>query len=74
MIGYAAFSGALFYVTLSYVTPLYQDVNGRAVLRAGLSSLFMNAPFLLMAQLAGCLDRRFRASTLVAIGCLAADR
>lgn len=67
LIGYAAFSGALFYVTL-----LYQGVNGWSVLRTGLSWLFMNGPFLLMARLAGWLDLRFRASTVTTTGCLAA--
>jgi hypothetical protein len=32
----------------------------------------MNAPFLLMAQFAGRLDRRFSATAVVATGCLAA--
>ena len=54
-ISYTAFSGVLFYVTL-----LYQDVNGWSPLRTGLSWLFMNAPFLLTAQLTGRLDRRYR--------------
>jgi EmrB/QacA subfamily drug resistance transporter len=67
LIGYAAFSTALFYVTL-----LYQDVNGWSVLRTGLSWLLMNGPFLLMARSAGRLDRLFSASSLVATGCLAA--
>ena len=67
LISYTAFSGALFYVTL-----LYQDVAGWSVLRTGLSWLFMNAPFLLMAQLAGRLDRRFPPAVVVAAGCLAA--
>ncbi len=48
LISYTAFSGVLFYVTL-----LYQDVDGWTVLRTGLSWLFLNAPFLLVAQLAG---------------------
>lgn len=67
LISYAAFSGTLFYVTL-----LYQDVNGWSVLRTGLSWLFMNAPFLLMAQLSGSLDHRFPTRTMIATGCLAA--
>ena len=65
-ISYTAFSGVLFYVTL-----LYQDVAGWSVLRTGLSWLFMNAPFLLMAQLTGWLDRRFPAATVICAGCLA---
>src|SRR5580693_2260227 len=66
LISYTAFSGVLFYVTL-----LYQDVNGWSPLRTGLSWLFMNAPFLLAAQLAGRLDRRYPAAAVVATGCLA---
>jgi DHA2 family methylenomycin A resistance protein-like MFS transporter len=65
LISYTAFSGVLFYVTL-----LYQDVAGWPVLRTGLSWLFMNAPFLLMAQVTGRLDRRFPAATLICAGCL----
>ena len=67
LLSYLGLTGALFYVTL-----LYQDVNGWSVLRTGLSWLFMNAPFLLMAQFAGRLDRRFSAAAVVAIGCLVA--
>jgi MFS transporter, DHA2 family, methylenomycin A resistance protein len=66
LISYTAFSGVLFYVTL-----LYQDVNGWSPLRTGLSWLFMNAPFLLTAQLAGRLDRRYPAAGVVAAGCVA---
>ena len=54
------------------MTLLYQDVNGWSPLRTGLSWLFMNAPFLLAAQLTGRLDRRFSAAAVVATGCLAA--
>ena len=67
LICYTAFSGVLFYVTL-----LYQDVDGWTVLRTGLSWLFLNAPFLLMAQLAGRLDRRFSGRAVICAGCLAA--
>ncbi len=67
LLSYLGLTGALFYVTL-----LYQDVNGWSVLRTGLSWLFMNAPFLLMAQAAGRLDRRFPARAVVAAGCLVA--
>ena len=66
LISYTAFSGVLFYVTL-----LYQDVNGWSPLRTGLSWLFMNAPFLLTAQLTGRLDRRYPAAGVVAAGCVA---
>lgn len=67
LLSYLGLTGALFYVTL-----LYQDVDGWSVLRTGLSWLFMNAPFLLMAQFAGGLDRRFSAATVVATGCVVA--
>jgi MFS transporter, DHA2 family, methylenomycin A resistance protein len=67
LISYAAFSGVLFYVTL-----LYQDVNGWSPLRTGLSWLFMNAPFLLMAQLTGRINRRHPPSRVVAAGCVVA--
>ena len=67
LLSYLGLTGGLFYVTL-----LYQDVNGWSVLRTGLSWLFMNAPFLLMAQYAGRLDRRFSAAAVVATGCLVA--
>ena len=66
LISYTAFSGVLFYVTL-----LDQDVNGWSPLRTGLSWLLMNAPFLLAAQLAGRLDRRYPPARMVAVGCVA---
>jgi predicted MFS family arabinose efflux permease len=66
LISYTAFSGALFYVTL-----LYQDVNGWSPLRTGLSWLFMNASFLLTAQLTGRLGRRYPVAGVVAAGCVA---
>ncbi|HEY7008650.1 MAG TPA: MFS transporter [Jatrophihabitantaceae bacterium] len=65
--GYTAFAGALFYVTL-----LYQDAIGWSVLRTGASWLFMNIPFLCLAQLAGRLDRRFSAGVVVGAGSLLA--
>ena len=67
LLSYLGLAGALFYVTL-----LYQDVDGWSVLRTGLSWLCMNAPFLLMAQSAGRLDRRFPATAVVATGCAVA--
>ena len=67
LLSYPGLAGALFYVTL-----LYQDVDGWSVLRTGLSWLCMNAPFLLMAQSAGRLDRRFPATSVVATGCAVA--
>jgi MFS family permease len=63
LVSYTAFSGVLFYVTL-----LYQDVDGWSPLRTGLSWLFMNAPFLVAAQLAGRLDRRYPAAAVGAAG------
>jgi len=66
LISYTAFSGVLFYVTL-----LYQDVDGWSPLRTGLSWLLMNAPFLLAAQLAGRLDRRYPPARVVAVACVA---
>jgi predicted MFS family arabinose efflux permease len=66
LIGYTAFSGVLFYVTL-----LYQDVYGWSPLRTGLSWLLMNAPFLLTAHLAGRLNRRHPPARVVAAGCVA---
>ena len=66
LVSYTAFSGVLFYVTL-----LYQDVDGWSPLRTGLSWLFLNAPFLLAAQLTGRLDRRYPVARVVAAGCVA---
>jgi MFS family permease len=63
LISFAAFSSLLFYVTL-----LYQDVNGWSAQRTGLSWLFMNVPFLLLAQLTGRIDRRHPPSRVVAAG------
>ena len=45
-----------------YLTLFYQDVDGWSALRTGLSWLFMNIPFLVMAQSAG------RPARQVAIG------
>jgi MFS transporter, DHA2 family, methylenomycin A resistance protein len=67
LISYTAFSGVMFYVTL-----LYQDVDGWSPLRTGLSWLFMNGPFLLMAQLSAGVDRRHPPARVVAAGCAAA--
>lgn len=63
LISFAAFSSLLYYVTL-----LYQDVNGWSALRTGLSWLFMNAPFLFMAQLTGRIDRRHPPGRVVSAG------
>jgi MFS transporter, DHA2 family, methylenomycin A resistance protein len=67
LISYAAFSSVLYYVTL-----LYQDVYGWSPLRTGLSWLLMNAPFLLAAQLAGRIDRRYPPARVVTAACAVA--
>jgi len=67
LISFAAFSSLMYYVTL-----LYQDVNGWSPLRTGLSWLLLNAPFLLMAQLTGRIDRRHPPARVVAAGCVVA--
>ncbi len=61
---YLALTGVMFYVTL-----LYQDIEGWSALRTGLSWLAMNIPFLVMAQLAGRINRRLSSSVIVAAGC-----
>jgi hypothetical protein len=67
LIVYVAFSGILFFSTL-----LQQDVAGWSVLHTGLSWLFMNLPFLTVAQSGGALQQRLSARTLVTTGCLCA--
>lgn len=67
LVSYAGMSGALYYVTL-----LYQNVNGWSVLHSGLSWLFMNIPFLLMAQFGGRLDHRFPTAVVAVTGTLVA--
>lgn len=67
MLTYGGMSGALFWVTL-----YFQNVAGWSVLRTGLSWLFMNIPFLTMAQFGGRLDSRFRSSVVAAGGTLVA--
>jgi predicted MFS family arabinose efflux permease len=66
LISYMSLSATLFYVSL-----LYQDVVGWTVLRTGLSWLFMNVPFLFMAQLAGRLEHRITPTAIVSGGCMA---
>lgn len=61
---YLAFSGTLYFVTL-----LFQNLRGWSPLRTGLSWLFMNVPFLVVAQAAGRLRERFSAARMVAAGC-----
>ena len=65
LISYMALSATLFYVSL-----LYQGVLGWSVLRTGLSWLFMNVPFLSMAQVSGRLERRVTPRAVVGIGCV----
>jgi EmrB/QacA subfamily drug resistance transporter len=64
---YVAWEGVMFYVTL-----LYQDVEGWSALQTGVSWLAMNLPFLVMAQCAGWLSRRYPSFAIVAVGCLLA--
>src|SRR6202167_470917 len=65
LLSYAGLTGVYFYLTL-----LYQDVDGWTALRTGLSWLFMNIPFLVMAQSAGWLSRRLPARAITGGGCL----
>jgi MFS transporter, DHA2 family, methylenomycin A resistance protein len=65
LLSYASLTGVYFYLTL-----LYQDVDGWTALRTGLSWLFLNIPFLLMAQFAGRLSRRLPARAIASGGCL----
>ena len=65
LFSYAALTAVYFYLTL-----LYQDVDGWSALRTGLSWLFLNVPFLVVAQLAGRLNRRLSPRAVVAGGCL----
>jgi hypothetical protein len=52
-----------------YLTLLYQDVDGWTALRTGLSWLFMNIPFLVVARSAGRLSRRLPARAITGGGC-----
>ncbi len=65
LLSYAALTAVYFYLTL-----LYQDVDGWTALRTGLSWLFMNVPFLVMARFAGRLSRRLAARAIAGGGCL----
>ena len=65
LLSYASLTGVYFYLTL-----LYQDVDGWTALRTGLSWLFMNIPFLVMAQFAGRLSRHLPARAIAGGGCL----
>jgi MFS transporter, DHA2 family, methylenomycin A resistance protein len=51
------------------VTLLYQDIFGWSPLKTGLSWLFMNVPFLVLAQLTGRLDRRVPRHLVILCGC-----
>ncbi|MBV8464207.1 MAG: MFS transporter [Acidimicrobiales bacterium] len=64
LLGYLALTGVMFYVTL-----LFQNVDGWSPLRTGVSWLSMNIPFLLTAQYAGGLSRRFPPWVVVSGGC-----
>jgi MFS transporter, DHA2 family, methylenomycin A resistance protein len=67
LLTYLAWEGVMFYVTL-----LYQNLDGWSALHTGLSWLAMNVPFLVMAQYAGWLHRRFSSVSVVTAGCLVA--
>jgi MFS transporter, DHA2 family, methylenomycin A resistance protein len=67
LLAYAALTGVMFYLTL-----LYQDVDGWSALRTGLSWLWLNLPFMVLAQFAGPLNRRIPAIVVVSTGCLTA--
>ena len=66
LLTYLALAGVMFYVTL-----LFQDVEGWSPFRTGLSWLSMNIPFIITAQFAGRLRRRFQPVVIVVGGCLA---
>jgi MFS transporter, DHA2 family, methylenomycin A resistance protein len=66
-LAYLALASVMFFVTL-----LFQDVKGWSALRTGVSWLLMNVPFIVMAQLAGRLQRRFSSGPVVVTGCLVA--
>jgi MFS family permease len=61
---YLAFSGTIYYVTL-----MFQNLLGWSALRTGVSWLLMNVPFLVAAQFAGRLSRRFTPRAIVTTGC-----
>ncbi|KXO97224.1 Spectinomycin tetracycline efflux pump (plasmid) [Tsukamurella tyrosinosolvens] len=61
LLAYGGFSGALFYVTL-----YFQNVEGWSPVRTGLSWLLMNAPFLVVAQAAGRIQRLIAPRTTIA--------
>ena len=65
LLTYLALAGVMFYVTL-----LFQDVEGWSPLRTGFSWLSMNIPFIVAAQFAGRLRRRFQPVVIVVSGCV----
>jgi EmrB/QacA subfamily drug resistance transporter len=65
LLAYVSLQGVLFYVTL-----LFQNADGWSPLRTGISWLAMNVPFLLLAQLAGRLNRWFGSVAVISVGCL----
>ena len=65
LLTYLALAGVMFYVTL-----LFQDVEGWSPLRTGVSWLSMNIPFIVAAEFAGRLRRRFQPVVIVVSGCL----
>ncbi|MEU0934434.1 MFS transporter [Embleya sp. NPDC005971] len=67
MLCYGGMTGALFWVTL-----YFQNVAGWSVMRTGLSWLFMNIPFLVMAQFGGRLDARFKTWVVTVSGTVVA--
>lgn len=64
---YTAFAGMLYYVTI-----FFQNFKGWSAFDTGISWLFMNLPFLIMAQFTGRLDMRFKPQSVVAFGCICA--
>lgn len=68
LFSYATLTGVMFFATL-----LFQDVKDWSALRVGLSWLTMNIPFLVMAQLAGRLNRRWRPMTVIVVGLVVAS-
>mgnify|MGYP001598069876 CR=1 FL=1 len=64
---YTAFAGMLYYVTI-----FFQNFKDWSAFDTGLSWLFMNIPFIVMAQFAGHLDKRFTPRSVIAIGCVVA--
>jgi MFS transporter, DHA2 family, methylenomycin A resistance protein len=64
---YAAFAGTLFFVSL-----YFQNIKGFSALETGLSWLILNAPFILVASVAGRLQGQFGQRRVVVVGALLA--